>query len=197
MEELLGDVGEDGSAARRNAALSDKNEKAREEPAKVHTWGTLGEFGEEVRREVDRVIVQWSEGKTGGDLTIIVPQAKAEHGGETGKGAAPAIGIAEVAARRIAERPLRAALFRSRGGSRAGLDAGCRSGGCRCFWVQSVNRHSVLKFSWSVFFARGTHPPATMQKREKKEVAGRASWKWLKRKGKQRARAVASGILFG
>jgi hypothetical protein len=112
----------------------------------------LREFGEEVRGEVGRIIVQRSEGKTGGDLAIIVPQAEAGHGGETGEGAAFAIGIAEVAARRIVERLGGAALFLRKGGSRAMLDDGCRSGGCWCFWLQSVDSHGVLKLFGLVCF---------------------------------------------
>jgi hypothetical protein len=47
VEELIGDVGENGSATRRDAALGDKNEKAREELTKVDNGGAFGEFGEE------------------------------------------------------------------------------------------------------------------------------------------------------
>jgi hypothetical protein len=56
MEELIGDVREDGSATRRDAALGDKNEKTREELTKVHNGGAFGEFGEEFGGEVGRVI---------------------------------------------------------------------------------------------------------------------------------------------
>ena len=57
VEELIGDVAQDGSAARRDAALGDQGKQANEELTKVDGAGELGELGKKVGGEVFRVIV--------------------------------------------------------------------------------------------------------------------------------------------
>jgi hypothetical protein len=59
VEELVGDVGEDGGAAGRDAAFGDEGEEAAEKLADVDAGGEFGEFGEEVGGEVFRVVVLW------------------------------------------------------------------------------------------------------------------------------------------
>ena len=58
MKELVGDVSENGGAPRRDAASGNQSEEAGEEFAQIDSGGELGEFGEEVGREVFRVVVQ-------------------------------------------------------------------------------------------------------------------------------------------
>src|SRR5712664_3328356 len=57
VEELVGDVGEDGGAAGGDASFGDEGEEAGEELADVGAGGEFGKFGEEVGGEVFRVIV--------------------------------------------------------------------------------------------------------------------------------------------
>jgi hypothetical protein len=58
VEELIGDVSENGGASRRDAASGNQSEEAGEELAQIDSGGELGEFGEEVGRKVFRVVVQ-------------------------------------------------------------------------------------------------------------------------------------------
>jgi hypothetical protein len=58
VEELIGDVSENGGASRRDAASGNQSEEAGEELAEIDSGGELGEFGEEVGRKVFRVVVQ-------------------------------------------------------------------------------------------------------------------------------------------
>src|ERR1700682_1352659 len=58
VKELIGDVGENGGASRRDTASGNQSEEAGEELAQIDSGGELGEFGEEVGREVFRVVVQ-------------------------------------------------------------------------------------------------------------------------------------------
>jgi hypothetical protein len=76
VEELVGDVGKDGGAARGDAAFGDEGEKAAEELADVDAGGELGEFGEEVGGKVFRVVVEW-DGSGNGETFRGVAAAKA------------------------------------------------------------------------------------------------------------------------
>ena len=62
VEELVGDVGQDGGAAGGNAAFGNEGEKAGEKLADVYADGELGEFGEKVGGEVFRVTVRLLRG---------------------------------------------------------------------------------------------------------------------------------------
>jgi len=116
MQELVGDVGQHGGAARRNAALGDQDEKAGQEFEDVVAGFKLGEIGEEFGGEVFGIIGSGLEGKARGDLTVVVAEAKARLGGEAREDAATAVGVAEVAAGGIVERKRDArALLRGRG----------------------------------------------------------------------------------
>ena len=57
MEELVGDVGEDGGAAGGDAAFGDEKEEAGEELVDVDGGVELGEFGYEVGGEVFGVVL--------------------------------------------------------------------------------------------------------------------------------------------
>jgi len=103
VQELVGDVGQHGSAARRNAAFGDQDEKTGQEFEDVVAGFKLGEVGEEVGGEVFGIIGSGQEGKARGDLTVVVAEAKARLGGEAREGAATAVGVAEVAAGGIIE----------------------------------------------------------------------------------------------
>jgi len=62
LEELIGDVAQDGSAARGDAALSDQGKEANEELTEVDGAGELGELGKEVGGEVLRVAARLRRG---------------------------------------------------------------------------------------------------------------------------------------
>ena len=57
VEELVGDVAQDGSAARGDAALGNEGQEAREKLVNVDRGLESGEFGEEFGGEVVRVIM--------------------------------------------------------------------------------------------------------------------------------------------
>ena len=56
VEELVGDVGQDGGAARGDAAFGDKDQELGEKLVDVDGRVELGEFGEEFLREVEGII---------------------------------------------------------------------------------------------------------------------------------------------
>ena len=58
MEELVGDVSEDGGAARGDATLGDQGEEAGEKLAEIDSRREFGELGEEVGGEIFRIVVQ-------------------------------------------------------------------------------------------------------------------------------------------
>jgi hypothetical protein len=78
VEELVGDVGEDGGAAWGDAAFGDEDEEASEEFVDVRAGGEFGEFGEEVGGEVFRVVVLRPGGA--GDALTEMERAKTEVG---------------------------------------------------------------------------------------------------------------------
>jgi len=55
VKELIGDVGENGSAARGDAALGDEDEEARQELPEVGTDPGPGELRQEFGGEVERI----------------------------------------------------------------------------------------------------------------------------------------------
>ena len=58
MDELVGDVAQDGCAAWRDAAFGNEGEETDEELAEVDGPGELGELGEKVGGEVFRITVR-------------------------------------------------------------------------------------------------------------------------------------------
>jgi len=59
VEELVGDIGEDGGPAGGDAAPGDQDEQPGEELADIHARGELGEFREQVGGEVFGVGLGW------------------------------------------------------------------------------------------------------------------------------------------
>jgi hypothetical protein len=57
VEELIGDVSENGGASRRDAASGDQSEEAGEKLAEINGGRELGEVGEEVGGEVFRIVI--------------------------------------------------------------------------------------------------------------------------------------------
>jgi hypothetical protein len=57
VKELIGDVSENGGAARRDAAFGDESEEAGEKLAEIDSGRELGELREEVGGEVFRIVV--------------------------------------------------------------------------------------------------------------------------------------------
>ena len=151
-ENLVGDVGEDGGAARGDAAFSDEDEKAGEKLVDGEGGVKLGELGEEIGGEVLEVAGRGEEGETGGDFAL--EMAEAEAGFWTGKAAAPAIGIAMQAARGV--------VFRS-----AGVVAGpCRR--CDGNGIGNGSGASGFRIHGFLFlgeiFLRGGTPPGNNAK---------------------------------
>ena len=58
VEELIGDVSENGGASRRDAALGDQSKKAGEKLAETNSRREFGELREEVGGKVFRIVVQ-------------------------------------------------------------------------------------------------------------------------------------------
>src|SRR5260370_20300162 len=58
VEELIGDVSENGGASRRDAALGDQSKKAGEKLAEINSRREFGELREEVGGKVFRIVVQ-------------------------------------------------------------------------------------------------------------------------------------------
>src|SRR5437879_9578726 len=58
VEELIGDVRENGGASRRDAAFGDQSEEACEKLAEIDSRRDLGELREEVGGKVFRIVVQ-------------------------------------------------------------------------------------------------------------------------------------------
>jgi hypothetical protein len=96
MEELVGEVAEDGSAARRNAAFGDLNDEAGEEFLDLLTIGEVGGFREEVGGEVFGVT--GSCGKDGCEPFAEMVEADTGLKVWAAKAALDAIGITMLAA---------------------------------------------------------------------------------------------------
>jgi hypothetical protein len=100
VEELVGDVGKDGGAARGDAAFGDEDQEAVEKFVDVHGGIELREFGEEFRGQIFRVAlgVHW-DGNGGAHFRVA--GAKAKVGWRAGAPTALAVGIVIGTARRF------------------------------------------------------------------------------------------------
>jgi hypothetical protein len=96
VEDLVGDVGHNGGAARGDAAFGDEDEEAGEELVDGKGGVEFGRLGEKVGGEVFEVAGRGDERQASGDVALEMTEAEARFG--TGKPAAPAIGIAMQAA---------------------------------------------------------------------------------------------------
>lgn len=125
VEELGGNVGENGRAARRDATFGHEKKETSQVVAKVFRRGEPSTLGEEVRGKVFKVVGQGSYEEAGSDLAIVVAKTEAGLVRQAGKEAAAAIGITVVAA---GVGPGGAARLLGRGRSRAGFHGGTPMG---------------------------------------------------------------------
>jgi hypothetical protein len=58
VEELIGDVSENGGASRRDAAFGDQGEEAGQKLAEINRRRELGELGEEIGGKVFRIVIE-------------------------------------------------------------------------------------------------------------------------------------------
>jgi hypothetical protein len=79
VEELVGDVGEDGGAAGRDAASGDEREESAEKLADVRAGGELGEFGEEIGGEVFRITERLLVGAGVAQTEMVRTESKVGH----------------------------------------------------------------------------------------------------------------------
>jgi hypothetical protein len=90
VEELVGDVPQDGGAARGDAAFGHKDQKPCEELVDVNGGLELGEFGEKIGGEVFRVVL---DGNGNRGVCLPMAEAKARVNLRAGEAAALAVGI--------------------------------------------------------------------------------------------------------
>jgi len=98
VQELVGDVSQNGGAARGDAALGHLDEEAGEKLPDVGAGGELGEFGEEFGGEVNRVTLGWLARGTHGGTHGEMVKTKTKMGLRGGVAAAFAIGETMLAA---------------------------------------------------------------------------------------------------
>jgi len=102
VKELIGDVSENGSASRRDAASGDQSEEAGEKLAEIDRGREFGELREEVGGEVFRIVVQL-EGSSGFGQAEM-GRAKTEVRLRAGEAATLAVGVAIETTSGIVER---------------------------------------------------------------------------------------------
>src|SRR5216684_2992131 len=123
VEELIGDVSENGGASRRDAALGDQSEEAGEKLAEIDSGGKFGELREEVGGEIFRIVVQIQGSGGFGQAEMV--RAEAEVRLRASEAATLAVGVAIEATGGIVEG--------NAGRFREGRDAGIFLG-----WVHDV-----------------------------------------------------------
>jgi len=97
MQQLVGDIGENGGAAGRDAAFGHQDEEPSEVFAKVFGRGEVSAVGEEICREVGGVIGSARKDDRGVAQTEMM-RAEARLGWQSGLAALLAVGIAMLAA---------------------------------------------------------------------------------------------------
>jgi hypothetical protein len=123
VEELIGDVSENGGAPGRDAAFGDQSEETREKLPEIDSGRELGEVGEEVGGEVFRIVVQLQGSSGFGQAEMV--RTKAEVRLRASEAATLAVGEAIQATSGIVEGD--AGRFRENG------DAGILFG-----WIHDV-----------------------------------------------------------
>jgi len=101
VEELIGDVSENGGASRRDAAFGDQSEEAGEKLAEIDRGGELGELWEEVGGEVFRVVIQLQGSSGFGQAEMV--RTKAEVRLRASEAATLTVGVAIQAASGIVQ----------------------------------------------------------------------------------------------
>jgi hypothetical protein len=99
VEDLVGNVGHDGGAARGDAAFGDENEEAREILVDGEGGVKFGGLREKVGREVFEVAGRGDEGEASDELHFEVAGTQAGFGGDAASAAASAILVDMQAAR--------------------------------------------------------------------------------------------------
>ncbi len=113
VKKLVGDVGQDGGAPRRDAASGDQSEETCEKLAEIDGGRELGELGEEVGGEVFRIVVQLQG--SGGFGHAEMARTKAEVRLRASEAATLPVGVAIQATSGIVEGD--ASRFRENGGA--------------------------------------------------------------------------------
>src|SRR5260370_39815754 len=113
VKKLVGDVGQDGGAPRRDAASGDQSEERCEKLAEIDGGRELGELGEEVGGEVFRIVVQLQGSGGFGHAEMV--RTKAEVRLRASEAAALPVGVAIQATSGIVEGD--AGRFRENGGA--------------------------------------------------------------------------------
>jgi hypothetical protein len=147
VEELVGDVGEDGSAAGGDAPFGDEDEEAGEELADVGAGGEFGEFGEEFGGEIGEVALVLLDGGSECGDGVVVGVAETKMGS----------GAVFPAAFTVGETMMTAAASRC---SRAGRDRSAWSGGLSCCNCFNINGGTGIRWNGvHEFLVEGVHPP--------------------------------------
>jgi hypothetical protein len=76
VEELIGDVSENGGASRRDAAFGDQSEEAGEKLAEIDSRRELREVGEEVAGKVFRIVIQLQGSDGFGQAEVVRTKAE-------------------------------------------------------------------------------------------------------------------------
>jgi hypothetical protein len=92
VEELIGDVSENGRASRRDAAFGDQSEESGEELAEIDGRRDLGELREQVGGEVFRIVIQLQGSGGFGQAEMV--RTKAEVRLRASEAATHAVGVA-------------------------------------------------------------------------------------------------------
>ena len=141
VEELIGDVSENGGASRRDAAFGDQSEEAGEELAEIDGRRDLGELGEQVGGEVFRIVIQLQGSGGFGQAEMVRTEAEVRL--RASKAATLAVGVAIETTRGIVQG--------NAGRFRESRDAGVFLG-----WVHAVP-------SWG-------YPPGNLYEYQKKRL---------------------------
>ena len=114
VKELISDVSKNRSASRRDVASGDQSEEAGEKLAEIDGGRELRELGEEVGREIFRIVIQLQG--SGGFGKAEMVRTKAEMGLRASEAATLPVGVAIQATSGIVEGD--AGRFRENGGAR-------------------------------------------------------------------------------
>jgi hypothetical protein len=92
VEELIGDVSENGGASRRDAAFGDQSEEAGKKLAEIDSRGEFGELREEIGGKVFRIVIQLQGSGGFGQAEMVRTEAEVRL--RASEAAALAVGVA-------------------------------------------------------------------------------------------------------